>query len=311
MTLVTMKRDQIITLPQPLRESALSKITVKDLLFSGMASLGLHALAIFLVIVAGNLFSAPATLEKSSGLKVSLVTFSAIAPSPAQQPGIQDKGLRPASPEREKGKIPERKREKEKRPPEHLQEKQLPKIQAQGKREMLLIPAPGAVGESVADKEGGKGTVSAGTDPQTGRQETARYAPAAEPRGAAKANGASSRDQTAGQTAGHAMGGKDITGEYGDRLRSAVSRYRQTSPPVYPQAARQKGYEGLVLISVEILENGSPGQLLVKKSSGYEILDQAALSAVRKWKFVPASKNSVHIRTWGDVPIRFVLQDSH
>ena len=174
---------------------------------------------------------------------------------------------------------------------------------------MLLFPAPGAVGERVADKEG-KDTVSNGSDPQIGRPETALYAPASEPKGTAKGNGASSRDHTAGQAAGHATGGKDIPGEYGDRLRSAVSRYRQTSPPVYPQAARQKGYEGLVLISVEILENGSPGQLLVKKSSGYEILDQAALSAVRKWKFFPASKNSVHIRTWGDVPIRFVLQDS-
>jgi len=190
-----------------------------------------------------------------------------------------------------------------------MPEKQLPKIQAQGKREMLLFPDPGAVGERVADKEG-KGAVSAGSDPQTGRQETALYTPVAEPKGTAKGNGASSRGHLAGQAASHAPGGKDIPGEYGDRLHSAASRYRQTSPPVYPQVARQKGYEGLVLISVEILETGSPGQLRVKKSSGYEILDQAALSAVRKWKFFPASKNSVHIRTWGDVPIRFVLQDS-
>jgi len=47
----------------------------------------------------------------------------------------------------------------------------------------------------------------------------------------------------------------------------------------------------------------------VKKSSGYDLLDQAALQAVRKWKFAPAVQNNVRIRTWGDVPIRFVLQE--
>jgi len=46
----------------------------------------------------------------------------------------------------------------------------------------------------------------------------------------------------------------------------------------------------------------------VKKSSGHEILDHSALSAVKQWKFFPAKKGENAIALWVNIPIKFQLQ---
>jgi protein TonB len=50
------------------------------------------------------------------------------------------------------------------------------------------------------------------------------------------------------------------------------------------------------------------GQIEVKKSSGHEMLDQSALSTVKKWKFIPAKRGEVTIPAWVNIPIKFELQ---
>jgi len=56
----------------------------------------------------------------------------------------------------------------------------------------------------------------------------------------------------------------------------------------YPEAARQAGIEGTVILKIQILENGRSGQISVYKSSGSDLLDQAAVAAVTNWRFIPA-----------------------
>jgi len=85
-------------------------------------------------------------------------------------------------------------------------------------------------------------------------------------------------------------------------------RYAENPKPVYPQEARRRGYEGEVLLRVEVLANGRVGRLEVKKSSGYEILDRSALSAVKQWKFIPANEGNGAIPCWVNIPIKFQLQ---
>jgi len=77
--------------------------------------------------------------------------------------------------------------------------------------------------------------------------------------------------------------------------------------PDYPEKARQEGYEGLVVLSVEILEDGSTGKVEVETSSGYLLLDQSAISAVRTWKFTPATVYGSPIKSTIKLPIRFRL----
>jgi TonB family protein len=85
-------------------------------------------------------------------------------------------------------------------------------------------------------------------------------------------------------------------------------KYVENPKPIYPQEARKKGYEGEVILRVEVLQNGRVGQIDVKKSSGYELLDRSALATVKKWRFVPAQKGEKTIPLWVNIPVKFQLQ---
>jgi TonB family protein len=84
-------------------------------------------------------------------------------------------------------------------------------------------------------------------------------------------------------------------------------KYAQNPKPVYPQEAREKGYQGKVLLRVEVLANGRVGQVALKKTSGCEALDRSALAAVKEWRFIPARKGEVAVPVWVVIPIKFQL----
>jgi protein TonB len=91
---------------------------------------------------------------------------------------------------------------------------------------------------------------------------------------------------------------------------TAYPLYRENMPPVYPAIARVRGYEGVVLVAAEILPNGRVGNMKIRKSSGYAILDQSALEGVKPWKFEPAKKSGIPFTIWVEVPIKFVLHNN-
>jgi protein TonB len=90
--------------------------------------------------------------------------------------------------------------------------------------------------------------------------------------------------------------------------RSTAARYGQNPTPSYPPEARRRGWEGSVLLLVEILENGRPERITIKQSSGRPILDEAALDAVGRWTFIPAQREGKPVRSLAEVPIVFVLR---
>jgi len=90
----------------------------------------------------------------------------------------------------------------------------------------------------------------------------------------------------------------------------AYPLYKENSPPVYPEIARVRGYEGIVLVSAEILPNGRVGEVKIRKSSGYAILDQSAIQAVKPWKFEPAKKSGNPFTAWVELPIKFILNSN-
>jgi len=79
--------------------------------------------------------------------------------------------------------------------------------------------------------------------------------------------------------------------------------------PIYPEAARQASVSGTVLLKVEILENGRAGDVSVKKSSGNDLLDESAISAVNKWRFTPAIEGNTGraVACYTTVPVVFRL----
>lgn len=58
--------------------------------------------------------------------------------------------------------------------------------------------------------------------------------------------------------------------------------------PKYPEAERNQGHEGGVLLSITVRKNGRVGEVTAESSSGFPALDEAALAAARKWRFAPA-----------------------
>lgn len=80
----------------------------------------------------------------------------------------------------------------------------------------------------------------------------------------------------------------------------------QPPKPEYPRIARRKGLEGTATIEVMFNELGEQLALTLVKSSGFSLLDQAALQAVETWQFeAPAPKLANHYKV--TVPIRFAL----
>lgn len=85
--------------------------------------------------------------------------------------------------------------------------------------------------------------------------------------------------------------------------------YLSNPPPAYPLAARRRGVEGTVLVRAEISVGGECQRAELKKTSGHEMLDHAALEAVKKWRFVPAKRGSQAVVAWVEVPITFKLEN--
>lgn len=89
---------------------------------------------------------------------------------------------------------------------------------------------------------------------------------------------------------------------------SRPPRLVQNSPPAYPAPARAAGQEGTVILRLEIDLAGRIVTCQVTSSSGYPLLDAAAVSAVRSWRFEPALNRAGRPATWnGRLPIHFVL----
>lgn len=85
------------------------------------------------------------------------------------------------------------------------------------------------------------------------------------------------------------------------------ANYLNNPIPEYPSLARSRRWEGEVLLRVYVKDDGHCGDLSVQTSSGHEELDQAALEAVKHWRFIPAKRGEVSIASWVTVPISFKL----
>lgn len=88
---------------------------------------------------------------------------------------------------------------------------------------------------------------------------------------------------------------------------SATAGYLRNPAPEYPALAQRRGWEGRVLLRVRVLASGKPSEIQIQKSSGRDLLDEAAIQAVQRWSFVPAKRGDVAQEGWVSVPIDFKL----
>jgi TonB family protein len=93
-----------------------------------------------------------------------------------------------------------------------------------------------------------------------------------------------------------------------DVVVDARPKYKENPLPHYPSVARRRGYEGRMVLRVEVLESGKVGQIEIATSSGFEVLDKAALGSVKGWSFFPGTRNGKRTIQWVMVPVRFFLR---
>ncbi len=111
---------------------------------------------------------------------------------------------------------------------------------------------------------------------------------------------------------GRGSGGKNGYGGSGDGGSMApFSRvnYAYHPKPEYPERARREGWEGTVLVRVLVDQKGRSKSMELSRSSGFEILDQAAIEAVKKWRFQPARSGESAVESWVRIPVVFRLAD--
>ena len=75
--------------------------------------------------------------------------------------------------------------------------------------------------------------------------------------------------------------------------------------PRYPEQARRLGWQGRVLLRIWINQQGSVTRVQVEESSGYSLLDAAAVTSVRTWRVQPAQRNGQAVAGSWLLPIRF------
>ena len=79
--------------------------------------------------------------------------------------------------------------------------------------------------------------------------------------------------------------------------------------PEYPEYCRRRGQEGVTVLSIRILADGTGDSIRIVRSSGYFRLDNAAVEALKRAKFVSARRIGVAVTTTEEVAFRFRLED--
>ncbi|WP_421864684.1 TonB family protein [Parvibaculum sp.] len=115
--------------------------------------------------------------------------------------------------------------------------------------------------------------------------------------------------QKAGQ--GASKGFEETEGQQTDEVIVLNPRYRmRPQPPHYPDRARSLDQQGVVKVRIKLDHRGDPMDVAILASSGYALLDHAALKAARKWRFEPEIRNGRPVVAFVEMPVEFVLTDA-
>lgn len=94
-------------------------------------------------------------------------------------------------------------------------------------------------------------------------------------------------------------------------LKVAASQLRYlVEPPIeVPRASRRLREQGTVLLQVVVDTRGLPRDVQLARSSGFERLDQQALSAMRRARFVPCTSDGQPVECESVAPFVYELEN--
>ena len=79
--------------------------------------------------------------------------------------------------------------------------------------------------------------------------------------------------------------------------------------PVDPDTARKRGIEGWVELAFTVTPNGTVDDIEVRNASPANVFDDAAVRAVRQWRFEPVVRNGERVSQRAMVRLRFSQSD--
>lgn len=80
-------------------------------------------------------------------------------------------------------------------------------------------------------------------------------------------------------------------------------------PPRYPTESRRKHEQGTVVLFLTLGTDGRVANISVSRSSGFARLDDAAMDAVKRWRWAPPTREGQPVIAQGVVEIPFQLQE--
>jgi TonB family protein len=89
---------------------------------------------------------------------------------------------------------------------------------------------------------------------------------------------------------------------------ASLKKVKMTAPQ-YPESARKRGIEGWVELAFTVMPNGSVDDVEVRNASPADVFDDAAIRAVRQWKFEPVVRNGEKVQQRAMIRLKFANQD--
>jgi TonB family protein len=109
------------------------------------------------------------------------------------------------------------------------------------------------------------------------------------------------------------LGGKKVyqigKSPYQVDLGSSLTAPRATFQPLplYPDAAKVAGVQGIVLLKCVVLEDGTVANCTLERTAGWGIDESALLTVQDKWKFEPARLNGQPVAVWANIEVSMRL----
>lgn len=91
-------------------------------------------------------------------------------------------------------------------------------------------------------------------------------------------------------------------------LPNAEASELNNPAPAYPRQSQRLKEKGTVTLEILVKADGTVGDIQVKKSTGFKRLDDAAVKAIRRWRFIPASQGGVAIDYRYEIDFEFGLR---
>jgi TonB family protein len=146
------------------------------------------------------------------------------------------------------------------------------------------------------------GNTASNSSPRT----SSTPAPSSSTPAAAPQPAESSEKKTSGDAAGgNAAGGNAAASAQLVDVGSLIDKAKQRVNPSYPSTARNARLTGVVTVYLVVDENGAVEA--VQRTSGPQMLRQAAIDAAKRWKFHPTMVEGQPVRVAGYLSFNFTL----